>query len=473
MKKNKGLLARVAFFAAAVLFITGLLLAHKTLTAFRAVGAVLLLVLGTAAIVFTERCVERGQTFEDFLCLKAGKHKVIDLIAFTAVIAISIYVRAKLLYIVSDDNIAFFAYWVEQFRGLGIKTSLGACITDYSPLYTTILTYLSLLPLEAVIVTKIPAIVCDYVIAFFAALIYKEVKGKSILSSGGILTIAVMLLNPISVLNSAAWGGVSDSEYVVFIIIGVYFLVKGTVRKADKSEWAMVFFALAFAMKLQAVLILPVIICFWILGKREGNACKIRLSQFVWFPVVYLFTSVPMMLCGKPLEKVFDVYFKEVNEYTSTLNMNYPNFYCLIGEQTDRFATDGIVSFGIGITAVVMGLTYYFFFKKVMCVKAETILAASAATVLITNFFLPCMHERYAFAGEMLILIMACLYKGYFVPALATVICTLSTYGLYLFGENAFTTALPAWIIALTRLSVIVLIVRKTIINNTEESIAK
>ena len=81
-----------------------------------------------------------------------------------------------------------------------------------------------------------------------------------------------ILLNPISVLNSAAWGQ-CDSAYAVSLFFGIFFLSKVKTEGGKYSDLAVLMFALSFATKLQAIFTLPVLLFFYV-AQRKKEADK-------------------------------------------------------------------------------------------------------------------------------------------------------------------------------------------------------
>ena len=441
------------------------IIAHGTLTGKRAVLFVVVVGLTCAVIFFLDKWCDKGANIENFLDrrMKSGK-KVVDVIAFAVIVFVALVVRICFIDFETEDSIGFFAYWVEQFRGLGIKTSLGANITDYSPLYTTILTLLSLLPLKALTVVKIVPIVCDFLIALAAVYVYNEIKGNDATSIGRACMAFFVLLNPVSVLNSAAWGQ-CDSTYAVSLFFGIYFLSKVKAEGGKYSELAVVMFALSFATKFQAILVIPVLLFFYVAQRRKEPDKGIRLSQFIWFPIVYFAPSIPMLLCGKTIENIVMVYAKETGEYNNTLTMRYYNFYSLLGDKIKDSNFDGYFMYGMIIAVMLLFVLYFLVYKKELELNLYNLLLISSLTVLTLSYFLPSMHERYAFVGEIALVMLACLNKKLIVPAVMTVTCTLSAYGDYL-TEGMLGSTIPAFLVAIIRLIVIVYLSHLLLNNN-------
>lgn len=451
---KKGTLTRIVAFFICMLTVFFTVLIRGTMTGKRVMLFVSVTLIVSALLFFLDRWSDKGADIKGFLCRELkNKTKIIDIMAVALIVAMALLIRLFFLDFETEDGMAYFALWVNRFRELGIKTSLGANITDYSPLYTTVLTILSLLPMKALTIVKIVPIVCDFVIGLVALLIYRLYKGDEATITGKVIIIFVTLLNPISVLNSSAWGQ-SDSAYACFLLLGLYYLSK-VEKEGDKlSDVSVIMFALAISIKLQAVFTLPVLLYFYIAKKRTAYSKGVKLSQFIWFPIVYFVSAIPMFLCGKTLKDIFSVYAQQTGEYNDTLTMRYYNFFTLIGDRLNESNFDGYFYYGMIMAVAVLFLIYYLSFRKEVTLDVSNLLLLSIVTVLTLNYFLPSMHERYAYVAEVAIVILACLNKKYVIPSILTVVCTLSAYADYLtMGE--LRAVIPAYLVTIIRLLVL------------------
>ena len=76
-------------------------------------------------------------------------------------------------------------------------------------------------------------------------------------------------------------------------------------------------------------------------------------------------------------------------------------------------------------------------------------------SVLVVCFFMPHIHERYAFMAEMLLLILAVCDTAYAQAAVPTLLCTLLNYCTDLYETQGVLATVPGWGIALIRLGCI------------------
>jgi hypothetical protein len=91
---------------------------------------------------------------------------------------------------------------------------------------------------------------------------------------------------------------------------------------------------------------------------------------------------------------------------------------------------------GIIITfAILVSLAYIVYIKKIKFDK-NTIIDFALFSILITTFFLPQMHERYLFMGDIIALLYLVINKRkYYVPIIIEFI-SLNGYMYYLFGSK-------------------------------------
>lgn len=373
--------------------------------------------------------------------------KVFDVLVILVVFALSVFVRYKAFYFESSDYEIFWDKWIDQFRSIGWH-SLGCNIGNYPPLYTEILIALSMTGLSKMLISKLIPMVFDYVLGIVGVMMYGELKKEHTIH-GKVIVFASIILNPVVVLNSSAWGQ-CDVIYSSFILVSVLILVKIINGKKVQPELALVFFSIALCFKLQAILSLPLILFYMIIQKKKD----VKISQLVWIPVIYIVSALPMLFAGRSTSDILLAYVKQTGQYSSFLNMRYHNFYDLIGVNVFDIK-DSYYALGMTLSVAIVGLIYYYYWKKDVGITSEKLVLLGAFTVATLAFFLPSMHERYAFVAEMLILMLALICKKFIIPALLTFICTIITYGDYL-SADAFDITLE-WkiVIAIVRLSVI------------------
>ena len=365
-------------------------------------------------------------------------------------------VRVVFLPFQSSDFISQQLYWHGQLAGKGLD-ALSICVSDFSPLYSTVFALLCQTNLSVQFITKIIPATIDFILAMTALLIYHEVTdGKSTLRERVIIYGAV-LFNPLLILNASCWGQF-DSIYTAFILLCIYVLIRCIKHRAKYGgDLAMIFLGIAYSLKYQTVFIMPITLFIWLVQKDK----ILKISQKIWIPAVYFLTCVPLLIKGHPLKELLGFYIRQAKHVDSALTVRYPNFYTFVGlfskEPPAYMATVGMI-----LTCVLLVSFYlYIFFKRIQ-LDSLLLLKISVLVILTMAFFLPFMHERYAFVAEMIIVILAMLDKNYFVYSATTIIVTLFEYVRFLLYSNETGSPLDI-LFALLRLTVIVLIAQDVI----------
>ncbi|MBQ2955256.1 MAG: DUF2029 domain-containing protein, partial [Clostridia bacterium] len=227
-------------------------------------------------------------------------------------------------------------------------------------------------------------------------------------------------LNPVLILNAAAWGQ-TDSFYVLFSVAAVLLLAR------RRPVCAMAAFALCCAWKMQGLFLLPLFILLYLCGEKPFS-----LLWFLLVPAVMAAVSLPMALIGGNPFQLFVTYFAQFGEHSGKLVLNYPNWYLLLGESANAGSLYTPVM--IGALAIAFAALAVGFVRRREPPSARQIILLGAWSVLMCAFFLPRMHDRYALAGEVLLLCYALLSRR---PAVlvSLVLCytaTLNAYAGYL-----------------------------------------
>ena len=104
-----------------------------------------------------------------------------------------------------------------------------------------------------------------------------------------------------------------------------------------------------------------------------------------------------------------------------------------------------------------------FLIYRVYCSKVELsvmlLCKFAIISVLVVCFFMPYIHERYAFLAEMLLLIVMVQEVKYVKVAIPTLLCTMLNYCTYLYQIEGVLVTVPEWGIALVRLGCIIYLI--------------
>ena len=341
------------------------------------------------------------------------KHNILIIIAIATVLAL--VVRLKFRQFESGDFIVFLQPWFDELRAGGGLPAIANYTGDYNMPYVTILALLTYLPFSALTSIKLVSIVFDFVLAISAAYLVYTVttKNRKMLAAG---TYMVMLFLPQFFLNSACWGQ-CEAIYASFCILALTFLIK------EKYWLSFILLGVACAFKLQFIFILPIFVIVYLMKR------KFSILNFFIIPVVNLILCIPSLLMGKPLIDCLTVYLGQTQTYAEHTGLNFLNLYTIFDTGAEYWNLVGTIL----AMMICVGTVFWIINHKVELNNQKILLLATWFVVIIT-FFLPGMHERYLYVGEILAIIYYIVYRKQGVLALVISVAAWITYAHYLFG---------------------------------------
>ncbi len=320
------------------------------------------------------------------------KHYII--FAFIAITLFALLARRYMIgYASNDFNVALSKWFIylKQSGGLfALKNNIG----DYNAPYMTILALLTYLPIKSLYSIKFVSIFFDFCLAISCSLLVGELikddKRKKVYM---LITYTLVLFIPSVLTNSALWAQ-CDSIYTTFVILSILFLIK------EKYTKSFIMLGIAFGFKLQAILILPLYIILYVTTK------KFSILNFLIIPLMNVVMCLPAIIFGMPIQNCFQAYFTQVGEYSGYLVLNFPNIYnLLVGHQNIYYKVGEI--FVIVLCALTL---IYVIYKKVKW-NNEKIITLGLWLLVVITYFLPGMHERYMYIGEVLSIIYFLVYR--------------------------------------------------------------
>lgn len=444
---------------AAAIRLTYDVLVPARLAVFLAVLAVILLCV--AAVFFSRRkSTEKSGdiTLGKFLAIRIRRIPLIHILFFAAVTIAAVIIRISFLPVKSNDYYLCFESWISDMRSSGVWSALGQNIGDYPPLYVTPLTLLSVLPFEPVVIIKLMPCLFDFILALASVRLSGQLGVTTLHKK---LTLyAVILLNPLTILDSAAWGQ-CDSLYGSMILLTLSAVCAAKLWSAEpptenkKRFWQTgdgicLLFAIAFSFKLQSIFFLPILCLLWITQKRN----VLKPVHLLWVPIVYTISCIPMYLAGRSLKTMFKIYLGQAGRNYGTLTLNYPNLYTLIGSWSETLY-DGYFIYGMLLTFLLLIALFYQLYCRKVKLDSLTLCKVTTLSILTVCYCLPLIHERYAYVAEMLLFVIMIKDTKHVRTALVTMLCTLFTYCTYLMQLEQNFSVLPEQVIALVRLGVI------------------
>jgi Gpi18-like mannosyltransferase len=328
------------------------------------------------------------------------------------------------------DFAVYMRPWIAVLREGGFA-ALGQEFANYNVPYLYLLFLGSLLPIEPLSVVKLVALLFDLMMAAGVAAIAHRLRGSVLVA--GVAGVAV-LLAPEVFLNSALWGQ-TDSIWTALLVWAAYAMV----RRNDTLTW--VFFALAFAVKLQAGFFVPWVLLAFIVQRHRWRVLLFAAATFA-------LTYVPALLAGRSLQSLLGVYVGQAGG--NVLAVSVPNLYSWI--PNGFFAT--VNGAGIFLALGVVALLCLLYLRRAPSVPSiePWLLQVGAAVGLLVPFVLPQMHDRYFYAGAVFTMICVLVDRAYLVPAVVLQITAMLSYTGMLFVAAP---AVPLTLVALVQLAVV------------------
>jgi len=292
-----------------------------------------------------------------------------------------------------------------------MKTGYGPSILstfdgDYNMPYVTVLWLLNYLPGRTIIKVKLFSILFDYLGAIAGGLIVREIYGRMHPEHPEygvryfVAAYAAILFYPSAVLNGGYWGQ-CDMVYVTFLLYLIYALLK------DRPALAMILLGCAFSFKLQAILIVPILLIYY------WKSRKMSLWHFAMVPVVMELLCIPAIIGGCSVFVPFSVYLRQLGRYPY-MYVFYPNIWAIFKDAPyyifSNVANLSIIA-GLGVFAVLV-------IQNKKKDSAKDWLQYALWSVFFMMCFLPCMHERYGMLLEILAILYAFLDKKYGIYAI-------------------------------------------------------
>lgn len=289
---------------------------------------------------------------------------------------------------------------------------------DYNMPYITVLWLLNYLPGRTIVKVKLFSVLFEYLGAVAAGLIAAHFAKEGKREQWFAMVCVAVLFYPSAVLNGAWWGQ-CDFIYVAFLLYMIFAILK------KRYGTAMILLGCAFSFKLQAVLILPVLLIFW-WKKRSFSG-----AYFLLVAVMMEVLCIPAILGGYSVFIPFSVYTRQLGRYPY-MYVFYPNFWALFREAPyyifSSVAILGILA-GLGVFAVAV-------IRKKTEISGEQWMEFAVWSTFFMMCFLPCMHERYGMLVEILAVIYAFINRRTWWNAVTIGLGSFIAYLQVTFGQD-------------------------------------
>jgi len=306
----------------------------------------------------------------------------------------------------------FLSQWVEYFRQYGGFKALNRSVGNYNIPYLYFLAAFSYLDISDLHLIKLLSVSADVLLALSSGLLAAYFTGNP---WKRFCTFLGVLILPTVFLNGAVWGQ-CDSLYTAFLILGIYLALD------DFPVCSIISFTVAFAFKLQAVFVLPVI--FILLLYR-----RIRLLDCLAAPLTYILIVLPAVVAGRPFWETITLYFNQTGSIGSGLNYNSSSLFAILDNPADAAMASKLAIASAFLFMLVVILFCVTFRPEI---TSNTVLAAAVLFAVGIPFLLPHMHDRYFFAADILTFILGIVYLPLLPAALLTQFASLLGYHAYL-----------------------------------------
>lgn len=295
---------------------------------------------------------------------------------------------------VSYDATNFLLPWVKALHDGGWAT-YGTEFSNYAPLYTYFLGIVAMLPSHMWLFgIKLVSILADIVLAVAAGCIVgyvKRDKDSKLRRNLSLLASTLALCIPTVIINSSQWGQ-CDSIWTALLLLSLLWFLK------DKPLGGMLWFGLAFAVKMQAIFFAPVIFMLLLCGKAKW-------WQLLVVPAMYLLTCIPCAIAGRDWSSLLSVYLNQGTTY-EVWGISPPSPYLLL----DIFQVPYAPTVVLIILVIVALLTVPLcatVARRCSITPPINILIFTALCGLMYPYVLPGMHDRYMYFGDIATMVAA------------------------------------------------------------------
>ena len=196
----------------------------------------------------------------------------------------------------------FLAGWVDFYRTHGGWSALRYSVGNYNIPYLYFLALFSYSSIRDLYLIKLLSILFDVLLAWGCLRLCARFSESAWRKIACFFTV---LFLPTVFLNGALWGQ-CDSIYVALAVLALACALE------DKPVRAMIWLALSFGFKLQAVFVMPVFAVLLFNGKLKWYHLPV-------FPLTYVLLVLPAVLTGRPFLDTLTLYFSQTGSVGSGL----------------------------------------------------------------------------------------------------------------------------------------------------------
>lgn len=304
----------------------------------------------------------------------------------------------------------FLHVWVETYRKRGGFALLGQTIGNYNIPYNYFLALFSYLNIRDLYLIKLLSITFDIILAWGVMRLVGLFRNSAAAKLCGFF---IPFYLPTVILNGALWGQ-CDSIYVAFAVWALWAALAG------RPIRSVVFIALSFAFKMQAVFLMP----FWLVLLF---AKRVKWHHLAAFPITYVLAVLPAILLGRPLKDA--LYVWQAGSIGSGLNYNSSSVFAFVRSSANE---QFLSKLGIIIAFVFLFLLFLFCWIERRRLDNARLLICAVLICTAVPFFLPHMHDRYFFMADILTTALAVVLPTLSLLPVCTLFASLLGYHAYL-----------------------------------------
>jgi Gpi18-like mannosyltransferase len=323
---------------------------------------------------------------------------------------------------VSSDMAVFFLEWYRHILEHGRLASLEGSFVTYTPPYVYLMSLSTLLEghLSRVVNVKL------FSLAFFpivAWLFWSICRALGCSNRRSLLAAWIAVVSPEVLLNTFCYGQ-CDILHTCFLLLFARLLL------ARRPGWAMVALGVALSFKLQTIFAGPLVLALLLTG-------ELPLWTVLLVPLVYCVMMIPAALAGRPWMELLLVYRQQTGLYDDLGRLVANPYMALAGWTVGRSVhTMALLKrAGLIVAALVNVGLVEFLRRSRPLLQGERLIAALGLSLLVEPFVLPMMHDRYFFAGNLTILLLAMVVPRMAVPAVLLQMSAAMAYRAFLLSR--------------------------------------
>ncbi|MCR4689537.1 MAG: hypothetical protein K5745_08325 [Saccharofermentans sp.] len=370
-------------------------------------------------------------------------NRLIPLVICLFVTFIGIAVRLPFLGFVSDDGWDYLIPWYEEILANGGLKGIGTTVGNYNLAYQFLIACFTLFPISPITAYKILSIIFDYTLGLSTGYLVYTITSSKLKAS---IAYAAIVFSPVVIMDSAVWAQ-CDSIYITFAILALTFALK------EKYPLMCICLGMALAFKLQIFFLFP-FVGFLYMFKFKAKKNKFHLYYLLLIPLMLFVSAIPHVIAGGSFMNAITFYTAQTDE-SYLLYENYPGFWAIFlnGYVFSLGDIAGFYKIQIALfTILTVGLTGCYLCRKKTLTSKEDLLRLALILTFTTIFFLPCMHDRYAYFYETIALVYCFINKKSLPLYLGLRLTSYFTYLYYLIGLDI----LPLTVLAIATFAILI-----------------